>query len=151
MRKLGVAVFLIFPYILFASVSINLKNGAGFGWIGCELEYRFQDHYAFFGGFGTTLDTFTTVGGFRYYFFNEFESGPFISLGGGVLPISTEKLSEETTEMAISVPIFLATGGYVYYIAPNWKISAEIGLIGGIVVIIPVVSPTFGVSIGYTF
>jgi len=132
-------------------VSINLKNGAEFGWIGCELEYRFQDHYAFFGGFETTLDTFTTVGGFRYYFFNEFESGPFISLGGGVLPISTEKLSEETIEMAISVPIFLATGGYVYYIVPNWKISAEIGLIGGIVVIIPVVSPTFGVSIGYTF
>ncbi|RKX39834.1 MAG: hypothetical protein DRP23_04380 [Thermotogae bacterium] len=147
MRKLGIVVFLIFPYILFASVSISLKNGAGIGWIGCELEYRFQDHYAFFGGFGTTLDTFTTVGGFRYYFLNEFESGPFVSLGGGVLPISIE----ETTEIVFPVPIFLATGGYAYHIVPNWKISAEIGLIGGIVVIIPIVSPTFGVSIGYTF
>jgi len=148
MRKFGAFAILLLPSLIFAGISV-LKNGAGFGVIGGELVYRFQDHYAFFSGIGTNFESFSILGGFRYYFANEFEPSPFISLGGGILPIAAKSLAEE--EISFPVPLFLAAGGYEYYITPSWKLSVEAGFIGGIVLVIPIVSPTLGVSIGYTF
>jgi len=151
MQKLILIVVLLISAMLYASVSINVKTGAGLGLIGGELEYRFKDHYGFFGGIGTSFETFSFIGGFRYYFANDYESGVYINIGGGLIPISVSNFTEEGTSFTMPIPLFFATGGYEFRITPHWKISAELGIGGGIALIIPVITPTLGASIGYTF
>lgn len=138
MRKLIILLLVLlisFPALAENRFVLGVKNGAGYGTIGVELEKEFSNQWSIQAGTGKTETTAHLVGGVRKYFApdgNRWFAGGYVSLVG---------------DGEFVLPLVGGTGGYEWKIGDSFRITLEGGL--AFLIIIPL--PSVGVSAGITF
>lgn len=113
---------------------IGLKNGAGYGNIGLELEKEFDNQWSVQGGVGSTAGFMSLTGGVRKYAAPEgsrWFTGGFLSV---------------VTDTQLTLPVLGFTGGYEWKVTENIRITVEGGF-GYFLILIPAI----GISAGVTF
>jgi len=114
---------------------VDLKTGAGVGWLGLATELEWSG-FSVWVAVGTTMEAVGCGIGLRFYFSPEAKSRGFAGPVMGV--VGTEGLA---------LPYVGGVGGYEWRLTPNIRATIEAGL--GFLLFIPL--PILGLAVGWVF